>query len=35
MPVRIMNNASMNNKNIMNSVGIFNNNVVMKSIFKE
>jgi hypothetical protein len=30
-----MNSFSMNNKNIVNSVGIFNNSVVMNNNFKE
>jgi hypothetical protein len=33
--VQIMNSFSMNNKNIVNSVGIFNNSVVMNNNFKE
>ena len=30
-----MNSFGMNNENIVNSVGIFNNNVVMNNDFKE
>ena len=32
-PVQIMNSVSMNSKNIVNNVGIFNDYVVMNSIF--
>ena len=33
--IRIMNSASMNSKNIMNSVGIFNVNGFINNIFNE
>jgi hypothetical protein len=35
MPVRIMNSARVNDKNIVNSVGIFSDNAIMNSIFIE
>jgi hypothetical protein len=34
-PIRIMNSASINGKNIVNSVGIFNDIVAMNNIFME
>ena len=33
-PVRIMNSVSLNNKNIMNNIGIFNDSVTMNSNFR-
>ena len=33
--VRLMNNVSLNSKNIVNSVGIFSDSVAMNIIFKE
>ena len=35
MPVRIMNSANLDSKNIMNKVGIFNDSVAMNGVFKE
>jgi hypothetical protein len=35
MVVRLMNTIGINNKDIVNNVGIFNDNVVMNSFSKE
>ena len=35
MPVRIMNNANMNNENIVNSVGMFNDSYAPNSSTRE
>ena len=35
MPVRIMNNAGMNDKNIVNSVCIFSDSAILNSIYIE
>ena len=35
MPVRIMNSACLNSKNIVNNVGFFSGSTIMNSIFSE
>jgi hypothetical protein len=35
MPVRVMNNANLDSKNIVNKVGVFNDSVAMNGVFKE
>ena len=35
MPIRIMNSANLNNKDIMNNVGIFNDSVAISNNLRE